>query len=448
MSRAAGPSVRAIALALASVCAFAAHAQEAAESLEQLRAGGAPQQDPPLAAAFEELAREGIRVDVDRREVRAPGYLLRDRPDPANPVELFLITPKGARHEALGVLECTPSLLNFALLCIGLESGPTRGALERDPMPDEENLRLGIDLPYTITPPQGDRVFCYVRWIDGQGKEHFHAVEDLLLDLVSGETIPIRGFSYVGSQFVEIQDGERTESRFIADLEGNVATIYPTKVRAENCLFDVYCTNLEPYQLVDVDPNLVPAAGTPLEFVFTPEIREGGREVAPLSDPPRPVPDVRELRIHSANPYLRDAPEVLLQRIGARDLAELERMLRRSAPEVREIVAAVFGRLDDSRLLLPLSLALRFDRSPDVRLAAAYSLAELGSEAAVDVLIQAVEESWWEPRESALFALRLLSGQDRGGAAEAWREWAREHFSATEPGGSASEQPPSDRGAR
>jgi HEAT repeat protein len=60
-----------------------------------------------------------------------------------------------------------------------------------------------------------------------------------------------------------------------------------------------------------------------------------------------------------------------------------------------------------------------------VRIACAGALAEIGSAAAIDALIGALDVPVAAIRDDALFGLRLLSGEDHGIKPLAWRAWAR-----------------------
>jgi hypothetical protein len=393
----------------------------------------APRQDVPLdPAEFEKrLAADGLTLDRARKEVRLRGDLLRRRRSPEYPVEYGLVVEGGFTHEAFGIVKCTPSLLNACFLALGLQPGLARRRVMKQPLPPREEVETGLTEPFEVLPPQGDRVFLYVLWKEADGKEVVRAFEDFFVDLRSMKPLPMRGYVYLGSRFDEIQLGLEKKRVFIADYEGNIVTLHPDKSRAENCLFDVYSFDDEPYVWADVDEDKLPPEGAPLEFVFTLLPRPDARPFEP--EPPRvpiPLPSARELAKKSTNPCLDGSNDEWLDKIGARDLHDVAAILQRGRGPLREVAAELLGAARRDEAVEPLQLSLRFDRSADVRLACAYALVEIGSPAALSALVDVLERGAILARDDALVALRYASGEDFGQKPIAWRSWIEQRRAA------------------
>lgn len=393
--------------------------------------GPATQDEPPAPERLtpEEFARrldaDGIRLDRRRNEVRVRGDLLRRTRSREYPIEYGLVIEGGFTHEAFGIVKCTPSLLNACFLALGLEPGTARRRVMKDPLPGREDVELGLVEPFDVLPPQGDRVFVYAAWTEPDGREVVRAIEDFFLDLRNSKPLPMRGFVYLGSRFEEVQLGVERKRVFIADYEGNILTMHPDKSRAENCLFDVYSHDDEPYVWADVEEERLPPPGVALEFVFTLLPRDDARPFEPEPPvTPIPLPHARELAERSVNPGLDGTNDEWLDRLGARDLWDLCATLKRAREPIREACAQVLGAARRDEAVDALSLSLRFDRSEEVRLACAYALAEIGSAAAIEALIGVLEHGAFPSREDARVALCFASGEDFGFKPLPWREWA------------------------
>jgi hypothetical protein len=402
----------------------------------------APQASPtpppgsPQAMTADEFARqlaaEGIELDRPHREVRVRGAMLRLRQSPDYPIEYALVTNEGSKHEAFGLLRCTPSLLNACFVALGLQPGQPRHKVARDPIPPEEELASGIAEPFRVVAPEGARVFIYARWTEN-GKTTIRAFEDLFLDLRDGRPLPMRGYVYLGSRFVEIEEGGVKRRVFIADYEGNVIAVHPDAARdaasnraVSDCLFDAYSWDDEPYAWADVDERQLPSEPVPVEFVFALDARPDCRAYEPEVVPaPIVVPSARALAKKTRNPVWDEANAAWLDRLGTRPLQELCAILKRARQPLSETVAVVLGATGRDEAVDTLSLALRFSRSPDVRLAAAYALAEIGSDKAVEALIGVLESQATPIADDALTGLRLLSGQNLGRRPLPWRVWMR-----------------------
>lgn len=379
-----------------------------------------------------QLAAEGIELDRPHREVRVRGAMLRLRQSPDYPIEYALVTNEGSKHEAFGLLHCTPSLLNACFVALGLTPGQPRRRVARDPMPAEADLEAGLEEPYRVLRPEGARVFIYVRWTDA-GTTSIRPFEDLFVDLRDGRPLPMRGYVYLGSRFVEIEDHGVKRRVYVADYEGNIIAIHPDEARdaasgraVSDCLFDADTKDDEPYAWADVDESKLPSEPVPVEFLFTLDARADCRPYEPEVEPaPIVIPSARELIKTTRNPVWDEANAPWLDRIGTRSLQELCAILKRTRQPLSETVAVLLGATKRDEAVDTLSLALRFGRSPDARLASAYALAEIGSDKAVEALIGALDSRSPAVADDALTGLRLLSGKDCGRRPLPWREWLR-----------------------
>lgn len=185
----------------------------------------APSQASPAPegdALTRSFAEHGLLVDLEHGllalEVRV---LIRDEL-----LEYLLVNAKGAAHESLFVTDVQPSLLNTALLTLGVEKGENARWVERVPPPSEDELRAGVS-PYEVTPPRGDGFFLYALWYEGEDL-FVHRVEDLVRDLSSGRTMRRHPWVFLGSRMVRPRvaaGAEPAAEQFVADLEGNLVSV-------------------------------------------------------------------------------------------------------------------------------------------------------------------------------------------------------------------------------
>jgi hypothetical protein len=402
------------------------HPAEPGAGGRRIRAGEFMPPPPKDAAEFAaRLAEDGVTLDLARKEVRLHGDLLRRSRSREYPVEYGIVIEGGFTHEAFCIVKCTPSLLNACFLALGLAPGAPRRRQLREPLPSREEVEAGLVEPWTVLPPAGDRVFLQVRWTEPGGAAVTRAFEDFFTDLRNLRSLPLRGFVYLGSRFDEILVGDEKRQAFMADFEGNILTIHPDKSRADNCLFDVFSTDAEPYEWADVDDDMLPPPGVALEFVFSLLPLAGTRPFEP--EPPRPaiaLPSAAELVARSKSPMNDGSGAEWLAPLSTRDLADLCGVMKRSRhPELRERCAVALGAAGHEAAVPSLQLMLRFDRIGAVRLAAAYALAEIGSDAALLALVEVVEHGVLLARDDALTALRYASGEDFGIKPLAWRSW-------------------------
>ncbi|MBX3464586.1 MAG: hypothetical protein KF830_15565 [Planctomycetes bacterium] len=188
------------------------------------RPGEAPPPEDPAAKVLGELReqfqREGVELDAKALTVAIPAVVNQ----PQDPIEYLLIHRKGKRHEAVFWTRTKPSVLNAALLLLGLEPGKNATYVEKDPPPSLEEIEAGAD-PIVVTPPSGMALWMTVRWRDGDGKPVEHCVEDLLLDLRTQKPIVDCSWIFLGGRMAALYRGE--PEVFVADFEGNlISTCY------------------------------------------------------------------------------------------------------------------------------------------------------------------------------------------------------------------------------
>src|SRR5688572_33269293 len=115
-------------------------------------------------------------------------------------LEYLLVGPAGAVHEAGFATEVPGSVLNVALLALGLELGANAEWRPKDPQPTVEEMRAGAPR-FDVTPPSGDALFLYVGWKSGE-ETYFFRVEDLVRNLATGQSMRRHAWVYLGSQMV------------------------------------------------------------------------------------------------------------------------------------------------------------------------------------------------------------------------------------------------------
>jgi hypothetical protein len=189
----------------------------------------APTQDggiagPPStdeAALADLFGRSGIHWDHARQlcsfpaKVGITGELL----------EYLLVAPHGAAHESLLLTEVQPSVLNTALLALGVAPGANARWMPADPMPSEEELMAGAS-SHNLTLPIGDGFFLYVAWREGE-EVYFFRIEDLLRNLASGRAMRRHRWVFLGSRMVKatVRGEKNPQEVFAADMEGNLINV-------------------------------------------------------------------------------------------------------------------------------------------------------------------------------------------------------------------------------
>jgi len=241
-------------------------------------AAAAPTEE--LEAAF---AAAGLRVDFDLRALALPVTV----GVPDDLLEYLLVGPAGASHESLFLTEIEPSLLNTALLALGVEPGTNAQWHPVEPPPTDEELAAGAEL-YEIELPAGDGFYLYAAWREGD-ELYWFRVEDLLQNLESGRSMRRHRWVYLGSRMVADPRRPDTEA-FAADLFHNLVNVsffgegytLVTGALAECLEQTIWVANAW----------LVPPRGTAVELIFARErlerLPDAWIEALPRFDRDRP----------------------------------------------------------------------------------------------------------------------------------------------------------------
>lgn len=225
-----------------------------------------PQQDADkvLAEVRKQLQQEGITYDEKARTIAVKAVVNQ----PQDPIEYLLIHRKGKRHEAMFVTKSKPSVLNAALLMLGLKPGKNASYVEKNPPPTLEEVQNGAD-PIVVTPPQGEPFWLTVRWRlppEGDQKEGTlveHCVEDLLLDRTTGKAAVDCSWIYLGGRMAALYRDE--PEVYVADFEGNLVSV--CYLQPDNHLGTMAHANARDDQNWWMT-TLVPAPETEVEVVF------------------------------------------------------------------------------------------------------------------------------------------------------------------------------------
>jgi len=200
-------------LVLALTCALAAAGQEPAGPLS-----------PQEAQLVEAMAAQDVHLDPRAGLVAIPvDVAVRDEL-----LEYVLVGPAGATHESLFVTPIKPSVLNLALLALGLEGGQNASWQPVEPQPTPEELRAGASA-YTVTLPRGDELHPYVAWRQGD-ESYFYRLEDLLRNLLTGHSMRRHGWVYLGSRMIPPLPGRDPSKpsppeEFAADVYQNLINV-------------------------------------------------------------------------------------------------------------------------------------------------------------------------------------------------------------------------------
>ena len=155
------------------------------------------------------LVGTGIELDPSRGLVSVPAEVLVRN----DLLEYLLVGERGAAHESLFLTDVKPSLLNAALLALGVEAGTNARAVESD------------GEPARIVPPvagEHSGLFLYVAWREA-GEIYLFRVEDLLTNLETGRAMRRHAWVFLGSRFAAVREGQPPS--FVADLEENLVNI-------------------------------------------------------------------------------------------------------------------------------------------------------------------------------------------------------------------------------
>lgn len=212
---------------------------------------------PPQDALTAALAQEGIDLDLEA------GFCLVDaRVGVTNELlEYLIVGPRGASHESMFIAESMPSVVNTALLALGAEPGKNAEWRPVDPPPTREEQRKGASV-YDVTPPSGDGFFLYITWKEGE-EVFFFRIEDVLTNLVTGTRMKRHRWVYLGSRFIEDEEGNEV---FAADLEQNLVNV--SFFHEGHTLVTAALPECVEQTIWMANPWILPERGAPVRLVF------------------------------------------------------------------------------------------------------------------------------------------------------------------------------------
>jgi hypothetical protein len=214
---------------------------------------------PDLTAAF---AAQGIHLDVAKGICTIPASIL-VREDL---LEYVLVNPHGQAHESMFTTDVVPSVLNVALLALGVKPGQNASWVLRDPKPTEAEIKDGVS-PYVVVPPTGDGLYFYAAWKSG-GETYFYRVEDLVLDRSTGATMRRHKWVFLGSRMIKPR-ADKPDEAFAADVEGNLVNL--ALFEQGNTLFTAALPECLKQTIWMTNFWLVPPRDAKVELVFSRE---------------------------------------------------------------------------------------------------------------------------------------------------------------------------------
>ncbi|MBN1270570.1 MAG: hypothetical protein JXB04_13350 [Kiritimatiellae bacterium] len=242
--------------------------------------GEAPAPSAPRdnRAAVRELNEEHLGLHAEDPDVMVRPGLLADRRgkwvrlwgeaigvNPHDPVEFFLIAENsGKDYEALAFSFARPLALHRALEFIGLHPG--------QPV-DYDRMRLW---------PKAERVRMTFEWTDRDGELQRAAPEELIVDTRTRRTLPVMGFAFTGSLWVE-DDGDSTQKVYAAEVYDPLAIA--SAYNEPLCVLDVprRAVDGQVYGYQKANPDRLLPKGALLSIRLEPEYKDGRTRVADLT---------------------------------------------------------------------------------------------------------------------------------------------------------------------
>ncbi|MCC7013122.1 MAG: hypothetical protein IT454_11210 [Planctomycetes bacterium] len=170
-------------------------------------------------ALIAQLAEHKLVLDPVRGWFAVPvDVLVRD-----DLLEYLLVGPAGAAHESAFMTPVAPSVLNVAMLALGVTPGTNANWKPKDQQPSEVELREGAS-PYEIALPSGEGFFLYVGW-KRDGETYFFRVEDVLRNLSTGQAMKRHTWVYLGSRMVPNGRDKQAAEVFAAEVYQNLINV-------------------------------------------------------------------------------------------------------------------------------------------------------------------------------------------------------------------------------
>ena len=177
-------------------------------------------------------------------------------------LEYLLVGANGAAHESLFLTRVRPSLLNAALLLLGVEPGRNAWL---EPLPPSEAAGEGPPPrgERQVHAPEGDGFFLYAAWREGD-ETYFFRVEDLVRNFATGRSLRRHRWVYLGSRFLALKPGD--PESFLADVEGNLVNL--SFFFQGNTLLTAALPECYEQTIWAANEWLLPETGAPLLLVF------------------------------------------------------------------------------------------------------------------------------------------------------------------------------------
>lgn len=233
-----------------------------ANDFAQSTAGGAAEEQSESGSELEAVFRTaGIELDLSLKALSIPAEVLIKE----DLIEYLLVAPNGSAHESLFTTTVQPSLLNTALLSLGVERGKNAQWVERVPAPTPEERRNGARA-VDVLAPEGDGFLLYALWREDE-EIYFFRIEDLIDNLRRNRVMRRHRWVYLGSRFASDRPGG--EEYFQADREGNLICV--TFFGEGNVLCTAALEDCRDQSIWIANRWLLPASGKPVRFIFARE---------------------------------------------------------------------------------------------------------------------------------------------------------------------------------
>jgi len=178
---------------------------------------------------------------------------------PDDPIEFILISDtSGHDYEALAVSYARPKDVHDALTFIGVDPGQPFNPAK---------------LRYR---PKGERIMLSLQWEDDSGQLHQWNAEDLLFDYRSRKALPVEGFVFTGSQWIDDTEGKRV---YAAEQLGpqSIVSTYNEPSTVMDTPRDVPQSDV--YGHIRPHKDRQPPANTQITVTLTPEFPAGEQRV-------------------------------------------------------------------------------------------------------------------------------------------------------------------------
>jgi len=189
---------------------------------------------PKVVKLKENLYKIGeVTVDTKKREASIHGWVNMN----VGLIEYLACSAGGKLHESVLVLDVKPTILQVALILLGLEA---EGDFQYQGDPN---------------PPKGDPVEIWVEWNQEEEKKLLRA-EDMILDNKKGKPMEHTNWVFTGSVI--------HEGRFIAEMEKSLIATYHDPAAILNNPLPEGADDT----VYSVNSNLVPQRGTPITLTI------------------------------------------------------------------------------------------------------------------------------------------------------------------------------------